>query len=688
MESIAHLLEDPAYRHVVLNHLPITGLLLAWIVVGCAAWLGQRAMARLGFVLVLVTAGSVWVVVPSGDEAYTLVHEALDGPGKERLDHHADLAGRWAWLLTADAIAAGVALALSIARPGLTRAAAATVTLLTLATLGGALQIADAGGKIRHGRLAHSAPSQDLAAGPVAMRRLSEAQFRAAIRDTFGEEIEVVSRFDPEVRHARLLAVGGARMSLTPAGFERTEALAQGIAEQVLAEEHLDRRPGCTPADRAMRDDGCAAEFIAAVGEKLFRRPLREAEISVRVEAAGRTADQWQSFDKGLELALVSLLVSPEFLFRVERVEEIDNDGAATPITAETWASRASFLLWNAGPDEELAAAVRKGALESPDERARQVERMLASPRSADGVRAFFADLLRFDEMEGKPKDPQRYTFWTRTIADDATEQTLRTVADHLVTRELPYSELFTSRRTFLTRSLGPVYAAPVRQPSGWEPVEFAAGHARSGLLSQAAFHILHAHPGRSSPTLRGAFLRESLLCQSVPPAPADVEFALFNDDSNEELRTARDRLAAHSTEGSCRSCHQLTDPLGLGLENFDGIGRYRTRENGVAIDASGELDGIAFANHHELGAAFAVHPRLAPCVVRNLYRYAVGREEVGGETELLAQLTASFEGDGQRWKPLLRAIALSEGFASAAPLETDAHPGATARTARNGEDA
>lgn len=685
MDSLAHLLEDPAYRHVVLNHLPITGLFLAWIVVAWSALLGQRSMARLGFVLVLATAGAAWIVVPSGDEAYTIVYETLDGPGKERLDAHADLAGQWAWLLTVDAVAAALALLTSLARPTLTRAAAGSLALLTVFSLATTLQIAEAGGKIRHGAIAH-APSagEEAVAAPAAMRRLSATQLQRAIRDAFGEDIEIVGRFDPEVRQARLLAVGSGRMSLTPSGFERSEALAQSIAEQVLAEERLDRRPGCTPAPGTHRDDACTAEFIATIGEKLLRRPLDHQEISPRVKSAGRAAEQWQSFDKGLELALISLLVSPEFLFRVERVEESQADEA--PLTADTWASRVSYLLWNGAPDAELSAALREGRLEDPAERARQVDRMLASPRMEDGARAFFADLLRFDEMEGTPKDPQRYTFWNRAIADDATEQTLRMVSDHLVSRDLGYSELFTSRRNFLTRSLGPVYASPVRAASGWEPVEFAAGHPRSGLLSHASFHILHSHPGRSSPTLRGAFLREALLCQAVPPAPADVEFALFNDDSNEELRTARDRLGAHATNGSCRSCHQLTDPLGLGLENFDGIGRWRTRENGAPIDPSGELDGVSFTNHAELGAAFALHPKLAPCLVTNVYRYAVGREEIAGEADLLEQLTIAFEENGQRWKPLLRTIALSEEFGTAATVNRPAV--SSAQVGTNGEDA
>ncbi|MEO2167098.1 MAG: DUF1588 domain-containing protein [bacterium] len=667
MEIISQLLEDPAYRHLVLNHLPVTGLFIAWIVVTTGAVAGQRTASLLGCLLVLAMAGSSLVVAQAGDQAYTVIYETLDGPGKEHLDEHADLAGDWVWLLVATAASAGIAFVTGMLRPELTRRASAAVALCTLASLAGAFVIADAGGRIRHFRGHNTAaidPDARPVGGPVAMRRLSPGQLERAIHDALGSDIEVVGRFDPEVRHARLLAIGNGRMTVTPSGFERQENLAQSIAEQVLAPERRDRLLPCQPASAEERDDGCTAKFVRELGEKLFRRPLREDEIEVRVAAAGKAADEAKNFDKGTELALITLLVSPEFLFRIERTEATDDDWEE--LTTDSWATRVSFLLWDAPPDAELLDAVRSGTLGDRVERARQVERMLSSDRIIDGTRAFFADLFRFDELETSAKDPQRYTFWNQQLAQDAREQTLRLIADHLAVQAKPYPDLFTTRRNFLTRSLGPIYAVPVRAANGWEAVEFPEGHTRTGILSHAVFHILHSHPGRSSPTLRGAFLRESILCQIVPPAPADVEFALFNDDQNEELRTARERLKVHSSDGSCRGCHQLTDPIGLGLENFDAIGRYRRKENGAPIDPGGEIDGVSFADHRELGAAIAAHPRLVECLVTNLYRFAVGREEVETERGLLARLGREFEENSYKWKPLMRAIALSEGFGTA----------------------
>ena len=161
-------------------------------------------------------------------------------------------------------------------------------------------------------------------------------------------------------------------------------------------------------------------------------------------------------------------------------------------------------------------------------------------------------------------------------------------------------------------------------------------------------------------------FLREALLCQEVPPAPADVDFGLFNEDDNPEYRTARDRLAAHASSASCRNCHELTDPIGLGLEVFDGLGRHRTTENGARIDASGELDGYEFADNVELGEAFRDSPLVGACLVENVYRYAVGREPADTERRLMRHLERRLESEDYRLRALLREVATSEGFRTA----------------------
>lgn len=668
MELLGEFLSDPAYRHVVLNHFPITGLLVAWIVLVTGLVLRQRETSRVGLAVVAVTAGSALFVMSAGEAAYPAVYDTLDGSGREWLDRHAELAGTWGRMLYVTLALAAAALAAGAWRPAWAAPAAIAAALSAAVALGATAAIADAGGKVRRAAFRsdahqHAGP----AGGPVALRRLNAAQFRTAITETFGHDIEVTGRFEPEVRRAGLLAVGNAQVTVSAAGFEGYEALARNIAEQVVAPERRDRL-ACRPVSDTGPDDQCTAAFIREAGSRLLRRELNAADVEPRVAAAADTAVERGDFYAGLELAAISLLVAPEFLFRVERTEPVAGEPGRERLTADTLAARLSYFLWNAGPDEALRSAAATGELLDEAVLARHADRLLGSPRFEAGARAFFDDLLHLADIEALQKDLVRFPTFSQAVARDAREQTLRLIVDHLLAGEGDYRELFTTRRSFMTRSLGALYRVPVRSRE-WEAMEFPAGHPRAGLLSHASFLMLHAHAGRSSPTLRGEFLRESLLCETVPPAPADVEFALFNNDQSAEHRTARDRLEVHSTTPSCRGCHLLTDPIGLGLEQFDGIGQHRTTENEAPIDESGDLDGRRFADHVELGAALGDHPRLAPCLVENLYKYAVGRDIVEAEHGLISGITDEFTAAGFRLRAGMRAVALSPGFRTAAPV-------------------
>ena len=678
MELLGEFLQDPAYRHVVLNHFPITGLLVAWVVLVIGLVLRQRETSRVGLALVALTAGSALFVMSAGEAAYPAVYDALDGSGREWLDRHAELAGTWGRTLYLTLALAAAALAAGFWRPAWAGPAAVAAALAAAVSLAATAAIADAGGKVRHaafrsGGHQHAGP----AGGPVALRRLNAAQYRTAIAEAFGGDIEVTGRFEPEVRRSGLLAVGNAQVTVSAAGFEGYEALARNIAEQVVAPERRERLP-CRPASESGPDDECTAAFVREAGSRLLRRALDDDDVAPRVAVAAEAAAEREDFYAGLELAAISLLVAPEFLFRVERTEPAPGAPGELRLTGDTLAARLSYFLWNAGPDEELRAAAAAGGLLDEAVLARHVDRLLDSPRFETGVRAFFDDLLHLADLDGLQKDLVRFPTFSQAVARDAREQTLRLIADHLLAGEGDYRELFTTRRSFMTRTLGALYRVPVRSRE-WEPMEFPEGHPRAGLLSHASFLMLHAHAGRSSPTLRGEFLRESLLCETVPPAPADVEFALFNDDQSADHRTARDRLEVHSTTPSCRGCHQLTDPIGLGLEQFDGIGQHRTTENDAPIDESGALDGRRFAGHVELGAALGDHPKLAPCLVENLYKYAVGRAIVEAEQGLVGRIADEFAAAGFRLRAAVRAVALSPGFRTAAPQPAGAAPVAAA---------
>lgn len=504
--------------------------------------------------------------------------------------------------------------------------------------------------------------------GPVAMRRLTAEQYRNAIADTFGSTVEVAGRFEPDSRRDGLNALGASLVAVTPSGFEQYEAMARNIAAQVTSPEFRTEILPCLPESPGAADNACTEKVIRTFGPVLLRRPLAKEDVQLRVDAAAQTAAVQQDFYAGLQLALTSLLVAPEFLFRVEVAEPapLPDEPDRLQLTNLSLATRLSYFLWNRGPDETLLAAAERGELTQPEGLAREVDRMLASEHLTAGVRAYFEDVFIFDKFDDLGKDVTRYPLFNNHIAADAREQTLRFVVDQLVAQQADYRSLFTSRQLPMTRSLGPIYGIPVRATEGWEEATLPASQPRAGLLSHASFAMLFSHPGRSSPTLRGVFMREALLCQTIPEAPADVDFTQFVQDVATVHKTARDRLHVHATQASCNKCHTLTDPIGLGLESFDGIGRYRTAENDAPIDSSGDFDGVEFAGPVELGQAFADNPLVSACLVQNLYRYAVGRKQTNRERPLLRHLEDGFAQHGYQMSALMREIATSDAFRTA----------------------
>ena len=528
--------------------------------------------------------------------------------------------------------------------------------------------------------------------GPAVIRRLSPEQYREIVADIFGPGLKLGGRFDPATREDGLLAVGAGQASITASGLEQYDTIARSIANQVVDEQHRATLISCKPASPRTADDACAAQFLAKVGRLLYRRPLSQTELKAQVEAAGATAKMLKDFYAGLSLGLANMLEAPQFLFRWETPEADPDHPGQYRLDAFSKASQISFLIWNTSPDKALLASAENGELNTAKGLARQVDRLLASPRVEAGVRAFLTDMLRLADFRLLAKDPAIFPKFTNEVARDAQEQTLRTAVDHLLTRHGDYRDLFTTRRTFLTPALGALYRVPTPPKAegdssdpGWQAFEFPDGDPRAGILMQASFVSLHSHPGRSSPTLRGKALREVILCQKVPDPPANVNFTVVQDTSNPKYRTTRERVTAHRTDPTCAGCHKLIDPMGLAMENFDSSGGYRTTENGAIIDASGELDGVQFTD--SVGLAKAVHDHAATpgCLVNRLYAYAAGRSAAKGEASVIKYLSQGFTTGGYRLPQLLRLVATSDALYRVAPMQTgDAGlNGATAATGK-----
>jgi hypothetical protein len=497
---------------------------------------------------------------------------------------------------------------------------------------------------------------------PVA-RRLTVSQYDHVMRDLFGDDLYVPASPEPDLEIDGMARVGASVVSISPRGVERYEAAAMVVAEQAVSPERRGWMP-CTPSADA--DPACLRDAIGAIGRRVWRRSLAAEEVeslAALAEAASTAlageADVSEPFFAGLRFAVAAMLQAPDFLLRVETGES--NGAGGRRYTSVEMASRLSFLLWDSTPDEALLAAAERGDLVDDALLAAEVDRMLADPKARRGLRAWTDDLFDLGKVTELQKDPEVFLFLRDGLLASAREETLRLVEDVVFDRDADFGDLLTTRETWVDRSLAMIYGVPAPELNGFGLVELPADGIRVGLFGQASLLSLYAHPRSSSATLRGKFVRSTLLCGEIPPPPADVDTSI--PEPSADAPTLRDRIAAHLEVPSCRGCHEQMDPIGLGFENFDGLGVYRETEAGVQIDPSGDLDGVAYQTLPQLAAAVRNHPDFNPCMVEQVVRAAIGREPSEAEEGAMAWLVERFEADEHRLQALLRELVQSPMF-------------------------
>ena len=351
--------------------------------------------------------------------------------------------------------------------------------------------------------------------------------------------------------------------------------------------------------------------------------------------------------------------MSPNFLYRIEAGDAAD--ATSGELGAYALAGRLSFFLWDTIPDGPLLDAATDGSLLTDEGLAQQVDRMIADDRALDGMRAMFSQLFYLDELDNLVKDPAVYTYLNDELGQSAREETLRGLEALIFDDDGSFMDLFTSRRTFLDRNLAALYGVPAPAREGFAETYLSEDGGRAGFFGQASFLANQAHPTTTSPTLRGLFIREVLLCQEVPEPPAMANTSI--PEPSADAPTMRDRLSVHLEDPACSGCHRITDPMGLAFENFDGLGTWREQENAETIDASGDIDGDPFQD--ALGAAklIAEHKDTGPCLVRHVVQVATGATVDAVDTNWVDWHASGFSTEGHRVKWLLRDVALSPGF-------------------------
>ena len=512
---------------------------------------------------------------------------------------------------------------------------------------------------------------------PICLRRLTEQEYRNSIGDIFGSQIEVRGSFEPTIRTAGLEATSTASLSITPAGFESFNKMADSIAAQVTADGYRAKLP-CTPKDPKAPDDACTGQILSHYGLLLFRRPLTADELKWRVALSTARAKQTNDFYAGTRYGLAMLIQAPDFVFRKEAAVPAA-DGKTFTLNPYSRAVRLSFMMWDTTPDDELLKAAANGELNTGAGLAKQVDRLMASPRLDAGMRAFFDDMLELDTFDTVSKDSVLYPKWGSGMGTSAREEVLRTVIGLTLHDNGDVRDLMTTRQTYIDRRLAVLYQIGFPFTGDWVKYEFPAESGRSGILTDIAMVSMFDHPGRSSPTRRGVALMDIFLCSPTPPPPANVDFSLLNNTDG-PLKTVRERLMAHATSKTCASCHTHSDPIGLSLEDFDTIGGHRTQENGVPIDVSATIQGSSFSGAQGLGHYMHDNPRYPACVASKLYAYARGIDALNVKTSDFRDTYKAFQDSNYRLRALLKNMALDDSFYAAKPIS--APPEAPAKMA------
>ena len=503
------------------------------------------------------------------------------------------------------------------------------------------------------------------AQGQESIRRLTRSQFDNAIYQMFDTPIVVPKIAEPDVARGGLTAIGASAVTYSARGVESIEAAAYSIAEQALSSDNRSQNVPCGEPDVIAPD--CVQDTLRRWCTKAWRRPPTPTEETDLKGLFDQANDVLGQPYEALQFPLAAIIQSPFFLYRIE--VGLGTDGEVSEqLSAFELAARLSFFLWNMPPDEALMQAAMDGTLDTRGGLFDEAQRMLEHPNAREGMRALFDDHLKLYELDHLSKDPTVFEHFNDRLGAFAREETLRLIDDLIFDHPRDFRELLTSRTTFINPMLASIYKVPAPARDDFGEARLPDSTQRAGLLGHVSFLATHAHSRASSATRRGLAVRTILLCQSIPSPPVDVDTSI--PEPTAEAQTLRERVASHLEAPSCAGCHQLTDPIGLGLENFDGIGRFRTTEYDTRIDPSGELDGVPFSDAVELGGALAAHPDFLPCVVKVLSRYAIGRLESGIEKRWIELLTHRFAVHGHQLKPLLLELITSPMFRTVGGLK------------------
>jgi hypothetical protein len=500
-------------------------------------------------------------------------------------------------------------------------------------------------------------PPAAFALGATKLRRLTRDEYSNTIRDLLGDASRPGAAFAPDA-----LGEGGFLTGGIVSQVEADQYLETGERLATAASKNTKALAGC---DAASGEDACAQRVIELVGKRAYRRPLMAEEVAdltdlYKIAKAGQF-----DFATRIQFVLTAILQSPNFLYRWEFGKPVAGKPGLNALTAWELASRLSYFVWASMPDEELFARAESGALLDPAELAKQAQRLLASPKSRDSLRAFRNGWLHFIDGGDVAKDTKKWKTWNAATLAALDGETEESIVRAMGAGKDGFAALFTSQQTYGNSVVAKFYGLPEPTVPGMQPLTFAPGNDRAGLLTQGALLARNSGPSATSPVRRGHIVREQLLCSPPPPPPANLNPLPPGENT---MASIRQQVIDHQKDPSCSSCHRLIDGFGLALEGFDAVGLVRTMDAGKPIDASGEVAWpnvdapVKFNGARELGAKLAADATAQRCYTQQMFRFALGRMD-GGDVYTIDQLSAAFKASGLDLREVMVALAKSDAF-------------------------
>lgn len=419
----------------------------------------------------------------------------------------------------------------------------------------------------------------------------------------------------------------------------------------------------CHPTSQA-DEAPCARRILARLAMLAFRRPVTDADLHPLMSFYELGRQAGGNFEAGIESGLTAILSSTKFLYRAEPVPPGARPGTLLAVDDVSLASRLAFFLWSEGPDAELIRLAAANRLHDPRELARQVDRMLADPRSESLVTTFAFQWLGVDKLASVQPTPMLYPKFDSNLRDGYREE-MRLFLGSILRSHRSVLELLSSDRTFLNERVAREYGVPNVQGAQFRPVRLTDPN-RWGLLGKGAVLMATSYGNRTSPVLRGAWILETLT-GTPPTSPPPGVPTLIESAPGQKVMTVRERLEHHRTNPSCNACHGILDPLGFALENYDVVGGWRVtdRDAGSPIDASGRLaDGTLVKSPAELREALLERPaQFVQTLTEKLMVFALGRGLTFHDMPVVRAIVRDSAAHGYTFESIVQGIVAAPAF-------------------------